>query len=210
MLRPKSAIAAVLTGDIVGSTKLSFAALGAALEALAAVALREGAPFDRHRGDGWQIHLARPRRALRLALRLSAISALPSRPATRIAIGIGQASLPAEGDIAAGSGPAFETSGRLLDRMPAGDRLAIAGPGVNALHEALLATCGEIAGRWTVGQAEAIATALDLLGSPDDPPRHEDIAERLGITRQATQARLAGAGWNVLLRAIAAWEEEAP
>ncbi|MGZ9811732.1 hypothetical protein ACXN5S_14815 [Pseudoroseicyclus sp. H15] len=197
---------AVLTGDIVGSSELTAEALSGLLESLTLLAADEGAAFGRYRGDGWQIYLAEAPRALRLTLQILAhLQGIAPPAETRIAIGIGTAELPPAG-IAAGAGPAFETSGRLLDDLPARERLAIAGAGITPLHQALLAACGEIAGRWTRTQAEAVIHALDALGTPDDPPRHEDLAAELGLTRQAMQSRLSGAGWGTILKALAAWE----
>ena len=62
---------AVLTGDLVASTTLGEARIARAFQALADSAALQaawhGAPlrFTRHRGDGWQVALARPARSVR-------------------------------------------------------------------------------------------------------------------------------------------------
>lgn len=57
-----------------------------------------------------------------------------------------------------------------------------------------------IAGRWTPEQAEAVSLALD----PRERHTQAEIAETLGVTRQAVQARLSGAGWDALAGAVTA------
>jgi hypothetical protein len=78
-------------------------------------------------------------------------------------------------------------------------QLALAGQGVGPSQAALIDLTEFIAASWTAAQAEAVACAL-LNG----PRTHEDIAKELGITRQAVQSRLAGAGFSYFETAISA------
>ncbi|NDV00412.1 hypothetical protein [Pseudoroseicyclus tamaricis] len=199
--------AAIFTGDIVASSERAPAEVTDALRLIEEVAGRDGGRFERHRGDGWQILLPEGELALRLTLKiLCVLRDRPDRPSfSRIAIGLGEAEV-GEGGLAAGEGAAFSLSGRMLDDMPARELLAVDGTGITPLHQALLAACGEIATRWTATQAEALLVALDALGDAASPPRHEDLAQQLGVTRQAVQSRLSGAGWGTLLKALGAWE----
>jgi len=66
-------------------------------------------------------------------------------------------------------------------------------------HEALFELTAWTAGRWTPEQAEAVMLAL--APGPESPRTQAEIAEVLGVTRQAVQSRLSGAGWDAIHRA---------
>ncbi len=162
------------------------------------------ARFTRFRGDGWQMHLADPGRALRAALRvIAALAAAPDGLATRAAIGVGGVDSLGTASLADADGPAFAASGRALDTMGRGRRLAVDGADVGEMHRALVDLLDERSARWTRPQAEAVALALD----PDAPPARA-LAARLGITPQAISYRLTGAGLPAIRSALAAWEAE--
>jgi hypothetical protein len=199
--------AAVLTGDLIGSTRVEPPVLERAMATLAAAAgAMEAWPggagrFTRYRGDGWQMHVAAPGLALRCALTLTAaLRAADLGLATRAAIGIGAVGSLGSESLADARGPAFEASGHALDAMGRGRRLAVAGD-VSPLHGAVVDLLDERSGRWTASQAEA--TALYI--APDDPTL-ADLAARLGITAQAVNYRLAGAGAPALRRTLETWE----
>jgi hypothetical protein len=202
---------AVLSGDLVGSTAAGAAGTGAAM-ALAGdwagdvagwMPGRAATRFTRFRGDGWQILLAAPALAPRAALTLAARLRAAGLPASRIAIGIGAADLPARGDLSAASGSAFAASGRALDALPRAGRLAIDGTAVTDADRALLRLAEEIAARWTRAQAEATADYLNPAA-----PTLDEIATRLGISAQAVHARLRGAGARALRDALRLWEAD--
>ena len=96
----KSRIAAILTGDLIGSTDAPANALERAMDALAATARGisdwtpwsdAGTRFTRFRGDGWQAHVADPGLAVRAALTMIAgLRAADAGLATRVAIGLGR------------------------------------------------------------------------------------------------------------------------
>src|SRR5690606_33341086 len=94
--KPRAGTAAILTGDLVGSTEKPVAALEQAMQALAETARGISAwtgadtRFTRYRGDGWQIYVAVPGLGLRAALTIIArLRAADAGLATRAAIGIG-------------------------------------------------------------------------------------------------------------------------
>jgi hypothetical protein len=205
---------AVLTGDIIKSTRLSPAALDAAMAALAdAAAAMSGwegsrdARFSRFRGDGWQCLAPSPAQALRAALFLRAsLRALDRDADTRVSVGIGPGTLPAAGGLAAASGPAFEISGRGLDRMARAQQLAVAWaapPAAAAVVGAVFALADEISRLWTPRQAEVLVETL----SPGDEPQ-ETLAAQHGVSQQAIAKRLSGGGEWALRRALAALEAE--
>lgn len=115
-------IRAVLTGDIVNSTKLSAAksaALGRKLQALFA---KEAVVFEFYRGDSFQAYVKDPAQALQLALlsRTAAIKLSKDDKQVlsdvRISIGIGAVTT-AVRSLKTAKGEAFVLSGRKFDEM---------------------------------------------------------------------------------------------
>jgi hypothetical protein len=209
-----SAEFAVLTGDIIRSTRLSPDGLEAAMAALAAGAAAmsgwEGARparFSRYRGDGWQCLAPSAAQALRAVLFLRAsLKAIPGEADTRASVGIGPGVLPEGHDLAAASGPAFEVSGRGLDKMPRVQQLAIhwssPPPGAPVVG-AVFALCDEISRLWTRRQAEVLVETL----SPGEE-RQQVLAKEHGVSQQAIAKRLSGGGDWALQRAMAALEAD--
>lgn len=195
---------AVLTGDLIGSTRAPVVAQEASMACLAAMAGRialwpGGLPprFTRHRGDGWQI-VAPATFGLRAALVLTAaLRARPDLPATRIAIGLGPATSLGTTDLRDARGQGFEASGHALDTMERQRLLAMAGPGVTPLHQALLRLMEVQLARWTAPQAEIAAEALH-----PESPTLADLAARHGITPQAVSERMKAGGITALRRAL--------
>lgn len=198
---------AVLTGDIMGSTKVPRAVLEATfgtLEAAAAgAAIWCGGPLrlTRHRGDGWQALIHDPSRALRAALILIAALRADGRLPTRIAVGLGAVDVPGERDLSDADGPAFHAAGRALDAMPRGRRLILAADGVPDLAPALVVFCDVVSAGWSVAQAAAMR-----LGLAPDAPTQARIGEGFGITQQAVADRLDGAYFSGFEAATAAFE----
>ena len=192
--------AAVLTGDLVGSTKATAEAVQAAMDQIEATAseLPEITSFARFRGDGWQVYMEKPGLALATSLlifaRLRAAAGLESR----IAIGLGEANLSSfknvltARSIHGANGPAFVSSGRALDDMRKEQRLTLAGEGVDPLHRRLIAIIDDKVSHWSVEQSEAMAIAL----APGVPLTQQEMADRLGITRQAVASRLRAADFR--------------
>lgn len=220
---------AVLTGDLIGSSRASPLRLEATMANIKATAHfltqftgeeTRFTPFDakftRYRGDGWQI-VVPPHSYLRaVALILARLKADDQALPTRIAIGIGPVNSLGGTDLRDASGLAFEYSGRALDaltrdrdiavRRGPEDPIAYLGrdqdrPRMNGSiawsDAAILALFGFIAGRWTRLQAEAVALALE-----NGTDKQRSIAEKLGISRQALNLRLTGAGYGPILTAI--------
>lgn len=202
--------AAILTGDLVDSTEAApgvleraMAELAGAAEGIAGWPDAADTRFTRFRGDGWQLRVRDPARGLRAALVLTArLRAADLDLATRVAIGIGAVESPGTDSLADAHGPAFEASGHALDAIGRGRRLAIAGAGVAALHRAIVDLLDERTGRWTMQQAEAAALYLH----PGDPTL-ADLAPGLGISTQAVNYRVTGAGAPSMRRALAEWEQ---
>lgn len=193
---------AILTGDLIQSRRADGARVAAAFDVLQTAALDFGQAHDldlrftRYRGDGWQVALSDPRLTLDAILFFTArLRAAQPKIATRIAAGIGPVETLGTNDLSDGTGPAFFISGDQIDGMSPKRRLTLAGAGHS--YAAIIDLTEFITAGWTAAQAEAVACALQ-----DDQRTHQDIAKILGITRQAVQSRLAGAGFGYFENAI--------
>jgi hypothetical protein len=204
--------AAILTGDLIASTRAAPLASDGAMAALqsAAQTIRKitGADprFTRFRGDGWQIYLPGRPFVLRASLILiAALRASGTGLTTRLSVGIGPVDQLGSKDLSDASGPALILSGRNLDNMTNFfNHFTYADPAdTEDWPRALLDLALWQARHWTPEQAEAAALALDL-----PRPGDEALAGSLGISRQAFQSRLRGAGLMALSRALTAFEAE--
>lgn len=201
---------AVITGDLIGSSKAAPEALDRVFPVLSAAAARiepwHGAPLrlTRFRGDGWQCLLARPVLALRSCLYLlAALRAAESPLETRLALGFGQVTRAGGESLADADGPAFHRSGRALDAMPRGRRFILAEEGAPEGLAAVVALSDWISRRWTLAQAEALCAML----VPETPTQRE-VAESLGLTQQSVSERLDAAAFWAFADALAVLETE--
>ncbi len=201
---------AVITGDLVNSTALGPAGIERAMTALADCAETQadwhGAPlhFTRHRGDGWQVVLARPEMALRSALAFrAALKATDERFDSYMGISVGVAPLSTE-DLNAATSQVFRQSGIALDVLKntqSDVRLDVAPAGILAGAAILADTISQ---EWTGPQARAIQHTLD----PTASFSHTELALNLGISRQAFTKSLKAARGQQIHLALAAIEQE--
>jgi len=198
--------AAVLTGDLIGSTEARPDEVEAVMDLIAQIAAEqaETSPntirFARYRGDGWQIYAADTSDAFRIVvLILAALRAQPHLPQTRISLAIGTANpLPPQG-LAAASGEVFILSGRTLDGMTKTQRFMFVSKQPDGhWQRAILSYLEWQAERWSPEQAEAVGIAFRR-----DNARM--VETTLGISRQAAAARLKGAGYQPLAEALTAF-----
>ncbi len=203
----------MLTGDIIGSRKLSAGRLDEVRAALDGAArgiaewrsgLLLGAP-EYFRGDGWQLALAEPALGLRAALAIRAVlRALPGQPDTRVAIGVGLKTALAE-SLARSTGEAFVRSGHALEAMKRGRYLGVALDFHPPLLPPYVGMIDALVRRWTRRQAEVVQLRL-----MPDPPTQSAVGEALG-ERQQTIARIErGARLAVLIEAIETFERLFP
>lgn len=201
---------AVLTGDIVASTRQADQTVDLAMQVLAEKAREFGhwsspsqdTRFTRFRGDGWQVLLAEPKLTLRAAVVFQgALIAMGLKG--RIFIGVGQIDRPGTSSLADASGEAFERSGRGLDAMGSAWTMGIDGTGVRLEDHLILDLIGERIGRWTPPQAEA---ATLYLASRTRIRTLAEIGADLGISPQAVNDRLRGAGAATIASVLRRWE----
>ena len=205
--------AAILTGDLIGSTLADVGDVDRAMDALSKAAYQisfwagTDTRFTRFRGDGWQLYLADPRLILRATLLLIArLRCGGTGLSTRLSIAVGPVERLGEIGLAEAVGQAFTLSGRNLDNMLSFTSFAYAEHGQKNLWKpAVMDLAVWQATRWTREQAEAVALALDPAR-----PKDETLARQLGISRQAFQSRLKGSGIMAMSYALAAFETDSP
>lgn len=203
---------AVITGDLIASTKRSASEIDAAMQAIrdaAATIAGWNTPstdsrFTRYRGDGWQIIVASPRYALRAAVLIQGkLIALGME--SRIFAGVGQANTLGTATLADASGEAFQRSGQGLDNMGDAWRLGIEGDSVLVEDQLIADLLGERMGRWTAAQAEAAAMQL---ASPSRIITLFEIGKALNISPQAVNDRVRGAGCATIASVLRRWESQ--
>jgi hypothetical protein len=221
-----SAVYAVLTGDLIGSTKLAPDGLAAARTAMTTTLTRFRAGWsdaligeiEFFRGDSWQILLARPELALRLALLIRAalraertgrskgVSGRKRAPDTRLAICIGFADQIVPEKISVSNGEVFVLSGRALDQETVHFAMTASLPDrakpVSDWLAAVTHLCDSIVSRWTARQAELMR--VRLLSNLTQQAIATGLRRR--VAKQSVQGSLASAGWRPLMEAVDLFE----
>lgn len=199
---------AVVTGDIVGSSKLKasqrghfLSVLKSSFETIENILPGEVyAPFEIHRGDSFQGVLSKPEVALRvvIVLRASVRYGFETKKRhhaldARIAVGIGTVDFLPAGRVTEGDGEAFRRSGPTLDSMKGDQRLLIRTPWreIDAELDIECALLDAIVNRWSAGQAQAILGQIRGLSQ-------EKATKKFGISQTAVRQRLKSAGgWAI-------------
>lgn len=196
---------AVLTGDLIASRKSTPTKVDCAMQVLEHAAEKfenswsAKLRFTRFRGDGWQIVLEEPILVLHAVVHFHAtLRASDLGIGTRISAGIGTIEHSGTTNLSDATGNAFFISGDHLETAKK-RRFLIAGQGIGVWQNAVFILVEQIIAGWTPAQAEA--TAMGLLGDLTQ----EEIAQRIGVTRQAIQSRLASAGAASLDEALYAF-----
>ena len=201
-------IVCVLTGDIVGSTKLTHNGRESLMEHLKSFLDKlnnfnnNKLPFRIFRGDSFQGVSFKPETALSDALLLRSwlITATPGASDhcwdARLGIGIGTIEFHSE-DVLEMDGEAFRNSGLILDRLKTDERIGIHTPWneVNeemAVHSLVIDT---LSLRWSAAQAEVVAGYLQ-------GQTQSKMASDIGISQAAVNYRLKTANWHVIDRIL--------
>jgi hypothetical protein len=197
---------AVLTGDVVGSSKLSETArreLPVALKKASQAARSlygKAIPLDADvfRGDSWQLVVTDAKLGLRAAVFFRAHLHGNSPGVgldSRIAIGIGTITFVPKGQVSQGDGPAFRESGKVLESMPKSRRLAlsVADAETPAGITPVIGLIDTVMERWT--EKQSLAALGMLQGLPQaqiaqlsDPP----------VTQPVVARHLRQAGWEAI------------
>lgn len=210
---------AVLTGDIINSSKLKVIQRKSLLDALTELLdtyktktknnLKIKAAFEIFRGDSFQIQLDSPEQSLRMALlvrtflQCKIVVGNRQIPAdARIAIGVGTVNAPAN-TLAESDGEAFRFSGRLLDTLKKQpNQLAFKSrkPTLDAELNTSLVLLESIMNRWTVLQSEVIYYKLQGY-------TEVVIAEILKIKQPAVNQRAKAASWLAIERLLLRYQD---
>ena len=179
---------AIITGDIVDSTKLNLAERDIMINALQAIP-EILLPFEKismeiFRGDSFQIQIPKTEIAAKAAIAIRAwlrsqVELSGREPLdARLAIGIGDTDYASE-SLSTSDGEAFRLSGRLLDKMHKA-RLAIATPWPQVNEELRLSTAfvDDIISSWTQNQSKIMLLRLQTAKS------HLELSQILDISRQ--------------------------
>ena len=205
---------AVLTGDIVGSSKLSAIERQQIPSVLHRASEHISRYFERSmqyevdifRGDSWQLVLSDPPKSLRVGLFFRAIirATLESRKVdTRLSIGIGTTEFIPKDNVSTGNGEAFRLSGEALERLDKSTRMKIEFPsryesGITHAFDVIVQLIDLLAQRWTSKQAEAISGAL--VSMTQRTIAAEWVSEP--VSQQAISQHLELAGWNQIERGL--------
>lgn len=202
--------AAVITGDVIGSSQLSPAArkkLQQQLQGFFTQARKQwpGIKAEQYRGDSLQVVLTQHRdQALRIALLLQSHLAR-EKFHIRIAIGIGTISFTGK-TVITSDGTAFQASGTWLDELKKkGEVISIAGHPAAFTDEWQVhsAALNYLVQHWSVQQAEAIYLQLQNM-------TQATIARRLRIKQPSVYQRLQLAGGAVVQKILQRFESVVP
>jgi hypothetical protein len=201
----KSRKIAVITGDLVSSTALGREKVERAFAALKDCAETQadwhGAPlhFTRHRGDGWQVVLARPEMALRSALAFrAALRAEGSEFDSYMGIAEGELEGDVGPDLNAETAEVFELSGEALETTKADLPQKI-----TTSHSTIETACFVLADKLTRGWTPAQASTILPMLPPTHSPSQTDLARLHGKTHQAISKSLAAASFSEIDEALA-------
>ncbi|WP_256005248.1 SatD family protein [Pedobacter deserti] len=196
---------AVVTGDIIGFTKLSpqkRKALITHTENLLKSWIANAADAEIFRGDSYQMIFADLRYALTRSIQLVCwfktyvADQDKTRMDTRISIGVGTISYQGK-NVLNSDGEAFHLSGRRFDKMQEGEYLAISTghEETDTTLEIMLNFINAYMASWTKGQAEVIYLILE-------GKTQQEISAALSLSQPSVNSRLKLAGWKEFEPAI--------
>ncbi|MEO0612953.1 MAG: hypothetical protein AAFY83_06545 [Pseudomonadota bacterium] len=212
---------AVLTGDFVGSSKLTAAEMMAARRTLEQVFAKVASAQPSHplrrvlvgepdffRGDSWQALIDDPVWCLRAAVFIRARLMADNDLDCRVSIAVGDIESVDKKKVSMSLGEAFSHSGMALDGMKTRERLIfhLCTQGSERAHLGMALAISLAGGvrlvdalvtGWTRKQADAVSHSL--LAPMDDLPTFEMISNILGVSRQTVQNHYEAAHWPIFL-----------
>jgi hypothetical protein len=202
---------AVLTGDIVESSKLSVDQLDKTRKALKNIINEFASLYPdiivgniaNFRGDGWQLLVANPKYVLRVLLFITCGLKLAQVNNTRIGIATGTVEKIDYENISLSSGEAFTKSGKILNDIEnmkvKKDKPFWSLADKNIYKSLTYEILSSIANDWTYAVSQAIYGSLKGTSQ-------QGIADRTGVSRQNVTKNLKSGKWNLLEKFLA--EEE--
>ncbi len=216
----KNATIAVITGDLVDSSRFSNTRMSAIIGRLntefktyTKLPSDKSVEFTMFRGDSFQGIVEDPRLALSLALQIKALinsfndadtDAGNNVPLAdvRISIGIGEASYDLNA-INVSNGEAFQLSGRTLDSMKSRQsKMAVTTPvsDVNDEFEVHMKFLDATTDRWSMASAEVVYYLLQDY-------KEQQIAQELNRSQAAINHRKKAAGWDEIRLLVRRYEQ---
>jgi hypothetical protein len=221
MVDPES-IRAVLTGDIVGSSRLSVDERRELQDGFSGGTARLEQNFSPQilhkpeivRGDSWQFAVADPVKSLRIALFFRALIriSLPEEEIdSRIAIGFGTIDFMPGERISSGDGEAYRLSGEGLENLQKPFRMGLFFPdkyrsNLTGALDMIVKLIDREVRQWTKAQAESTAGALIGLTQQQIASNWVDR----DITQQAVGQHLERAGWSAIEAGLSFFERAIP
>jgi hypothetical protein len=212
----KRKLYAVITGDIVNSSKLPVEERQRLLRIMKdgsktlRRAFKGSAPLDVDvfRGDSWQLLVADPAISLRIGLFYRAFlraATATNKLDTRMAIAIGTVDFVPDDRVSGGDGQAYRCSGKALEELTKASNMSFRFPEreIEESLDVLVHLLDVLAMNWSDKQALAITGALqglkqEEIGSLWKPP----------ITQQSVNRHLQRAGWFPVEEAIVFFEKQ--
>ena len=186
---------AVITGDIIGSTKSSPENWLPVLKEALKTWGKEPAAWELYRGDSFQLRVSNPMQAIEAAVYIKAAIKTVSGLDVRVGIGLGEIAYTAK-KITESNGTAFIHSGEVFEQLSKmNQEMAIKSPWhqfdmeMNLMLKLALIPMNQ----WTVSAAIAV---WEVLKKPD--LTQKELGAKLGITQHAVSARLSRAHMEVI------------
>ena len=215
-------IYAVLTGDIVGSTKftgndrkyLHESLKDSSQKLVDSFSKSVPYPPEFFRGDSWQFLITDSSKSLRIGIFFKALIKASISSIfldTRLSIGLGSLEfLPAD-NISSGDGEAFRLSGEGLERLNKTNRMGISFPlryksNTTKAVEIIVKLIDTKVSEWTKKQANAVCGALLNL-TQESIAKHWFSKE---ISQQSVAQHLHRAGWSTIASTIEFYESHLP
>lgn len=215
----KNSERAVLTGDIVHSSLLKPRDRQSLFEAFPKLSalLRERYPdevsgtISNFRGDGWQLVVDHPGRALEISLFVRTylrFAVTEKKIDSRVTIGIGLVEFAPADNVSAGYGAAYTVSGHLLESLPASQRMAVgfsrsALPGITSGAVILVELLDAIVTPWGASQSQAVYWALQGLTQAEIATRWQPAP----ISQPSISSSLRRASWPAVKNSLACFNE---
>jgi hypothetical protein len=212
----KGKLYAVITGDIVNSSKIPVEERQRLQRIMkeGSKALRKAfkgsvpMDVDIFRGDSWQLLVADPAMSLRIGLFYRAFlrgATATSKWDTRMAIAIGTVDFVPDDRVSTGDGEAYRYSGKALEEMAKASNMCFRFPEreIEESLDVLVYLLDVLAINWSDKQALAITGALQGL-------KQEEIRSlwKPPITQQSVNRHLQRAGWFSVEKAIGYFEKQ--
>ena len=191
---------AVITGDIIGSTKISPDIWLPILKKALADWGKEPTDWEVYRGDSFQLKVKNPMQVLEAAVWIKAAIKTLSGLDIRLGIGLGEVTYQAK-KITESNGEAFVHSGDVFEQLSKmNQEMAIKSPWSQFDQEMNLSLKLALIpiNQWTV---TAAVTVWEVLKHPK--LTQAELGARLGITQHAISARLSRAHMEVILEWMA-------